>query len=243
LLAFHGYGNDAGAFIPFRGFLHNEYTILSFDLPHHGASKWPDNTLLKKTDLFELIESLKETYNTDKVSLLGYSMGGRVCMTIAEYMPESVDKVVLIATDGLAVNKLYYFCTRTFIGKRIFRNMLAKPERYFKIIEWLKRTKRLDPTRYKFVMQHLQSAEQRRFLLQVWPCMSELIPDPGKLKRVIKQYRLPVFIFMGVYDRIMPVSLAEKFRHGLDTVQVFILEKGHRVFDNENARQIAKSLL
>ncbi len=243
LLAFHGYGNNALIFQPFREYLSAAYTMLSFDLPFHGASNWPDDTLLAKTDLTEMVQKLMARYNVDRVSLLGYSMGGRVCTTIVELLPANIRMVTLIATDGLATNRLYYFCTRTLLGKKIFSNMLKKPGRYFRIIEWLRKTNRLDPTRYKFVMQHLKSADQRQFLLRVWPSMSDLVPDPKKLKQAIKQYHIPVYIFMGTYDRIMPISLAERFKRGLDTVQLFVLEKGHRVFDDKNTRLIADTLL
>ena len=48
---------------------------------------------------------------------------------------------------------------------------------------------------------------------------------------------------MGTHDKIMPPTLAEKFKTGLDTVQLYILDKGHRIFDDESAEQIAHSLL
>ena len=243
LLAFHGYGNDALIFAPFKEYLAAEYTILSFDLPHHGDSKWPDNTLLTQSDLISLVEAIKEKHKATKLSLVGYSMGGRICMAIAQHMPQYMDKVVLIAADGLTTNSVYYFCTRTWIGKKIFMNMLRKPARYLGLIDLLKRIKILDPTRYRFVTHHLKSAENRNFLLQVWSCTSDLVPEPRRLREVIRQYRIQVFIFMGAHDRIMPVSLAKRFGKGLDTVQVFILDKGHRVFDDENARRIAESLL
>ncbi len=243
LLAFHGYGNNAGVFDPFRPYITDVYTVISFDLPHHGKSKWSEGIPLGLNDLVSLVEAIRKKYNADKVSLLGYSMGGRVCMTIVAQKPEWVDKVVLIATDGLKINRLYYFCTRTYIGRLLFRKMVEKPGLYFRFLDWMKKTTRLDAGRHKFVTQHFQSPEHRRFLIEVWLGTKELIPDLPALKRAILKYRIPVFIFMGVYDRIMPPSLGEKFRIGLDTVEVITLEKGHRVFDETNAHLIAEHFL
>lgn len=243
LLAFHGYGNRAELFAPFRDYLHKEYTILSIDLPHHGITKWDGTLLLRKRDLRMLVEALMKKYGAQKVTLMGYSMGGRVSMTIVECMPERIEKIALIATDGLAVNKLYYFCTRTAVGRRMFRDVLKRPERYHRWIKWLKKMNLVDPTRYRFVMQHLQSEDSRRLLLDIWMSMSDLIPAEAAVKRLVKRFRIPIFIFMGAYDRIMPPVLAEQFKKGLDTVQVFTLERGHRVFDDTNAHEIAKHLL
>jgi pimeloyl-ACP methyl ester carboxylesterase len=242
LLAFHGYGDEASIFSPLRDYLLQEYTFLSIDLPHHGESKW-EHGMLYKDELFELVRRLMTEYNAEKVSLLGYSMGGRVCLTILEHMPQAVDKVVLLATDGLAVNFFYFFFTRTSIGKRVFNNMLEKPGPYLKTIEWLRKRNLVNASRYKFVMHFLQEEEGRKFLQKVWPDMSDLMPSPSKLRLVIKKHHIPVNVIMGAHDKIIPPALAKKFGKGLDTVKVCILEKGHRVFDNENAQQIAGHLL
>ena len=37
--------------------------------------------------------------------------------------------------------------------------------------------------------------------------------------------------------------LAERFAEGLSGVRVFIPQKGHRIFDSENVREIAQKLL
>ena len=243
LLAFHGYGDDARIFDPFREHLSKEYTMLSFDLPHHGDSKWPDDTKLAKQDLFELVETLKATYKVEKVSLLGHSMGGRVCLSIVESMPENIDKVALIAADGLSINFYYYFLTRTYIGRKLFKKMLERPGRFFGVINWLNKKNLVNASRHKFVMNFLQSEESRKLLWQVWPGMSDIIPSPTKLKRLIRQYQIPVSIFMGANDKITPPHLGKNFKSDLDTVQLYVLEKGHRVFDHENAEHIAQCLL
>ena len=49
-----------------------------------------------------------DTFAVDKVALAGYSMGGRVCLTITELLPELIDRVLLIASDGLVFNPLYF---------------------------------------------------------------------------------------------------------------------------------------
>jgi pimeloyl-ACP methyl ester carboxylesterase len=178
-----------------------------------------------------------------KCRLLVIVWGGRVCLAILECMPGNIDKVTLIATDGLEVNSYFYFFTRTFIGKLLFRNLLEKPRNYLRAIEWLKDIKLVDPSRHKFVLHFLHSVAGRDMLLRVWPAMRYIISRPEKLKAAIGKYKIPVSIFMGANDKIMPPSLAEKFKRGLDTVQLHVLDKGHRVLDNENAQQIAKSLL
>src|SRR5207249_923794 len=125
---------------------------------------WAQDTKLAKKDLLALVDVLKTTYKVDKVSLLGYSMGGRVCLTIVQSIPATIDKAVLIAADGLEINLYYYFFTRTFIGSKIFKYMLEKPETFLKITDWLKNKKLVDASRHKFVMGYLKPEAGRKFL-------------------------------------------------------------------------------
>jgi pimeloyl-ACP methyl ester carboxylesterase len=243
LIAFHGYGNEAGIFAPFKKNLEKDFTLFSIDLPHHGKSKWSDNVPLRKKDLITLVAALKNEMNVEKFSLLGYSIGGRVCLTIMALLPRLTEKVLLIAPDGLKFNPLYFFVTKTFTGRRFFKNVLTKTHKYLKIIDWLKEKKLLNSYRHQFVMHYVESESSRRFLLNVWPALSELVPTSKKLKAVIEKYKMPVYIFMGNQDRIIPPALASKFKNGLDTVRVFVLEKGHRVFDYDTAPQMAKCLI
>ncbi len=242
LLAFHGYGNDAHIFKPIEEYLGEEFTILSFDLPHHGKSIWSNAPLTKK-DLAQLVETVKKEYNVDKVSLLGYSLGGRVCLTMIEILPASIEQATLLATDGLVQNHYYSFFTNNYFGEKMFRNMLERPARYFKVMDWFKRLHLVHPSRHKFAMHSLGTPEARNLLLKVWPAMSQLIPLPSRLKSVIAKYHIPVALYMGANDKIMPPRLGAQFKSGLDTVQLHILNRGHIIFDHENAGEIAQSLL
>ena len=73
--------------------------------------------------------------------------------------------------------------------------------------------------------------------------MSDLTPSPSRLKNIIRKYSIRITLFMGANDKIMPPGLGEQFKAGLDTVQLHVLDRGHRIFDHENAEQIARSLL
>ena len=174
--------------------------------------------------------------------MLGYSIGGRVCLKIIELMPENIDKTVLLAPDGLTFNTLYYFVTRNFIGKKLFRSFLQEPSKYMHWVERAKKNKWIDESRYKFAMRYLQSPTSREFLWKVWPCMAHIIPDINKVKKAISKYALPVEIFMGKHDRIIPVSQARSFQKELDSVQLHILDRGHHMFDAETVPQISSAL-
>lgn len=243
LLAFHGYGNSASLFRPFADALGKDYCILSFDLPHHGNSSWPGTAALTLEGLKSLVDEVMKQHSVQQVSLMGYSLGGRICMSFLERFPELVGKVLLLASDGLVVNKYYYFCVRTWLGRRLFVSLTQKPGAYFGLLRVFKKVGAVDEGRHKFITQHFKTDDRRRFLRDVWLCTSELIPDAAHLKSIIQAHSVPLLIVMGKYDKVMPPVLGERFKLGLDTVRLLTLEKGHRVFDETNAAFIAEQFL
>jgi len=243
LLAFHGYGDDAGLFQGMAPYLEEAYTIVSVSLPHHGQSRWPEAAPFTQDDLVSLVEGLLRASGRERLSLAGYSLGGRVCLMLLELMPERLERVLLLAPDGLAPNRLYYFATRAAAGRTLFRRFLEGDGRHNRWIDWLHRCGLLSSVRYKFVMRHVGTEAARRFLLQVWPAMCRLLPDSRKVRRNIRRYHIPVHIFMGRDDRIIPPRAARSFGRGLPEVQVTVLEEGHYLFRRELLREITRCLL
>ena len=243
LLVFHGYGHEGESMHIFEKHLSKEFTCYFFDLPHHGKSVWDKQHLLQAGELAALVETLMKTHRVKKISLLGYSIGGRVCLSIIGAMPQYIQKATLLAPDGLRTDPYYYFFTKNFAGKLIFRQMVENPVIYYKLINFLRSKNLLGESRYKFVMRYLDDEKKRRQLGEAWPVLAELVTGKTYLREIIKEYRIPVTIFMGKYDRVIAPPLAKKFCVGLDTVQLHILEKGHRVYDAHNAAAIAQTLL
>jgi len=243
LLCFHGYGNTANMFAPLLQHLQNEYTIISVDLPHHGKTEWQSPHKMQVKELMSVVWMFKNEFKVEKVSLMGYSMGGRMCLKVVEMMPEAVDKVVLIAPDGLSFNSFYYFLTRTLVGKRLFRSFLVKPERYYPVIDWARRRNIVSEARYKFAMQYLQAPESRNFLLNVWPAMCLVLPQNSRVRVMVNKYKIPVHLFMGNFDKVIPPDMGKRFKKGMDTVHLHIVNKGHRVMDDDTLPQIAQCLL
>jgi pimeloyl-ACP methyl ester carboxylesterase len=243
LLAFHGYGNNATMLLQIASYLKNEFTVFSIDLPHHGNSGWPAYKHLEPAQLNVLMQQIMRMHGVEKVSLMGYSMGGRICLKIAEQMPDSVDKLILIASDGLAFNPFYYFVTRTTPGKYLFSSFLTNPKRFLPMVDMAKKYNWIDASRYKFAMQYLKAENDRAFLLKVWPCMAHILPDYKKLKQLLHSHKIPTHLFMGAYDKIIPVSMAHKFCAEMGNISLHIIEKGHRVFDEDTMPQIAQCLL
>lgn len=242
LVSFHGYGNDCNIFSDFCNAIGNEFTCINIDLPHHGNSEWSD-LKFNEEQLTQLIKELKTQFEVDKVMLVGYSIGGRVCLKLAELIPKSIEQVILLASDGLRFNSFYYFLTSTTSGKGLFNSFLNNPKPYNIFIETVRKLGMINAVRYNFAMRYVRSEKDRAFLLKVWPCLSLLIPDINKLKSIVAQHNMKIGVFMGKDDVIIPPSLGREFKKNIPSANLVILDKGHKILDADTIPVIVKYIL
>lgn len=242
LLAFHGYGNDADLFAPLAAQVAGRFTTIAVDLPHHGQSEWPAAHPWTKEDLVAMVRAFMQERKVQQITLIGFSLGGRVCLTLAEQVPELIDRLVLVASDGLVPNAFYQFVTRNFAGKRLFHHFLDKPERYLQLIGWLQQHNWIDASRRKFVEHHAGLPAARAFLKKVWPNLYLLVPDQQQVRRNIEQHKIDTEVYMGKQDRVIPLKHAYTFAAGHPHIRVHELDKGHRILDEATIALIAQQL-
>lgn len=228
LIAFHGFGNNADIFIPLAQELANEYTTVSIDLPGHGKTKWQSRHF-KKKDLMAIVQGIRNEFGVEQFSLLGYSLGGRICLNIVEQQPNWVESLVLLASDGLQKNFWYNIATRNVIGKAVFNKMIAAPERWLGRVDFLRKYKIIDESRFKFARTNLTDEKVRHQLSYVWPVTSQLVANITIVKWNLNKHKIDTHIFMGKHDRIFPPIQGERFIKNLKTAKLHVLDTGHNL--------------
>lgn len=241
LIAIHGFGNDASIFKPLAQALSADYTVVSIDLPGHGKTKW-NKTYFEKQDLMAIVQGIKLEFGVAQFSLVGFSLGGRVCLSIVELQPDWIDKLILLASDGLEKNFWYNVATRNVFGKMAFKRMLQNPEAWLKHVDKLRQWNIIDASRFKFAKTHLTDKNIRHRLSYVWPVTSKLIVSVILVKWHIRKHKIETHLYMGEHDRIFPPGQGEKFIRGLKTATLHILNEGHNLI-NEKLIQELKTIL
>src|SRR5690606_1492944 len=161
LIAFHGFGQHAAVFHQLAEFLNANYTVVAFDFPGQSAHLWREKHYPDTKLLWHFIQKISAEFGVDKVSLLGYSMGGRMAMCLTEYYPERVEQLVLLAPDGLQQNIWYRLATHTFCGRLIFHQVIRHPESWMKRIDLLIEKGVVSSRWQKLVRNTLKSHEFR----------------------------------------------------------------------------------
>lgn len=103
ILAIHGWLDNAASFIPLMQSLpHFNWTAI--DLPGHGHSfHRPQHSHYHFIDWVSDLATLIQQEFTEKVTLVGHSLGGMLATVIAGLYPELISKLVLIDSAGLVV--------------------------------------------------------------------------------------------------------------------------------------------
>jgi 2-succinyl-6-hydroxy-2,4-cyclohexadiene-1-carboxylate synthase len=101
LLLLHGFTGNIRTWDFISPDLTGEFRLIKLDLPGHGQSSLPKRAIATG-DLAHRIGEFSLLLGLDKISLLGYSMGGRIAMHLALLLPELIRNLILIgASPGI----------------------------------------------------------------------------------------------------------------------------------------------
>ena len=241
VVCFHGFGEFAKTFDPIAASL-SDHTLIAIDLPFHGETIWREGLECSIEDMLEIIRLCPEI-GEKPYGLMGYSMGGRVVLSLYEAMPDKISYIVLIAPDGLKVNQWYWFATQTFMGKRIFRYTMSKPAWFNGLLHAGQKSGFVNESIMKFVHRYIDDTAMRDKVYQVWTTMRKFTPRLPKVKSLIKKKQTPVYLIFGKYDRIIVPKFGERFIRDIEEwCRMEILEAGHQVLHPRYADVIARAL-
>lgn len=101
LLLLHGIGDSSRTWVPLMRRLARRYTVIAPDLLGHGDSDKPraDYSVAAYANG---MRDLMEVLGIDRATIVGHSLGGGVAAQIAYQYPERCERLVLVATGGVA---------------------------------------------------------------------------------------------------------------------------------------------
>ncbi len=243
VICFHGYGEEAAIFGFMAKYAGNQYTFYSIDLPFHGKTEWKDGLTFTVTDLQQIVEQIIGTHHST-FSLLGFSLGGRVALSLYQTIPEKIEKIILLAPDGLKVNSWYWLATQTWLGNKFFALTMRKPGWFLGTLNLLNKLKLINASIFKFVNYYIGDAEVRRLLYARWTTLRKIKPDIQKIKGLIIENKTPVRLVYGEHDRIILSSVGEKFRKGIEEhCTLTVTHSGHQVLHEKHVEEILPALL
>ncbi|MCS7018831.1 MAG: alpha/beta hydrolase [Cytophagales bacterium] len=211
LIAFHGFGQDGTFFAPLQQAM-PQYTIYAIDLFFHGKSHWADPTMrLTKNVWRELLNNFLATHHISEFDLMGFSMGGRIALVTYELFAAQINRLWLLAPDGIKSNAWYRVATRNCFLQGLFRYVTAEDKNLFHYgVQVLEKHQLLHPTLAKIAQQQMRTPALRRRVYNTWMLYRYLEPHLSKIAGLVRQYRPQVHIITGEYDRVIRPQYMQK---------------------------------
>jgi pimeloyl-ACP methyl ester carboxylesterase len=247
---FHGYGEDALSFSFLEKHAGAEYTFFAIDLPFHGQTKWNEGYHCSVTDIQKIIDQIMADNGREpetgirKLTLIGYSLGGRVALALYEKMSPCIDRLVLLAPDGLKVNFWYWLSTQTSVGNAVFSFTMKHPSWFFGFLKGLNKLRLVNASIFKFVNYYIGDKEVRTLLYARWTTLRKLKPNIDHIKEQINGHKTKVRLVYGMHDRIILSTVGEKFSKGIgEHCTISVIRSGHQVLHEKHANELLPALL
>lgn len=167
-----------------------------------------------------------------------------MALSLYEVLPQKINKLILLAPDGLKVNFWYWLSTQTWMGNKFFAFTMKHPGWFFGLLQVMNKLKLVNASIFKFVKHYIDDKQVRQLLYQRWTTLRKIKPGISNIKAHIKQNNTKVRLVYGIHDRIILSSVGEKFRRGMeDYCDVNIIHSGHQVLHEKHVEEILPALL
>lgn len=243
VLALHGYGEDGSLYASLAQEMADTHRFLCLDLPLHGETSW-ELPEFKVDHLLEVIVLLQQRYGFVGLSLAGFSMGGRLAAALACTAPAWLHAVWLFAPDGWKPSIGYQIATQTKLGNRFFRYTMHHPGWLFLAFRLAAATGLMHASLQRFLVRFISTKKERILLYKRWTMFSDFRVQSTAYQQAERNIGFNTFLFLGKYDRVIPLQHAIPLQRILGTTLHFhVLDTGHRILDPQLSKQIAALLL
>lgn len=247
LFCFHGFGQDGTSFQVLEKELGHNYTLLAIDFPFHGKTEWNEWLIMSPEDLLNILDLINLERGGDPqkkitFSILAYSLGGRIALHLLQIIPDQIEKMVLIAPDGLQVNFWYWLGTQTWAGNKLFAYTMKNPKWFFNLLNIFYKSGLLNKSIIKFVHLNIDDKNLRLTLYSRWTTMRKFKPKLSAIKQIAIQNKIPVHLVFGSYDRIILSKRGNLLKQDNDQVSVTVLDAGHELLKEKYVPVIASLL-
>ena len=227
LLVLHGFGQSGQVFSPVNQAIGHQFTVVAIDLFLHGGSLYGAGHILTKPDWQRLIGAFLKDSRIDRFSLMGFSLGGRFALAMAEAFADRLDQLILIAPDGITHSPWYQLATATHVGRRLFQyglRHLSTLNQLGHALVWLGM---LNRTAMRFAELSLSTTRQRALVYAVWTQFRLIDPDIEEVATLLNQHLVQVRFFLGAFDRIIPSAYILPLTNKLRRYELTVLRTGH----------------
>lgn len=241
LIALHGFGDQAKLFLALEDALKNDYTVYAVNLPYHGQTQWQEDSFSKNNirDLFEIV--LKREQKT-RFELMGFSYGGRIVLASLFDVINRLDKIYLIAPEGIQAKGMFSAQIVPVWLRRVLKKSITNPEWLISIMEVCYKIGILSRFNYNFIKINISTEKRRERIFNTWIFLNDFKINLTRTRKLVKETTLPVELYFGKYDEIIPLGIGEKLSGEIPNIRLNVIDEGHLLI-NEKLNELIRDQL
>jgi pimeloyl-ACP methyl ester carboxylesterase len=247
IIAFHGFGRTGKDFHAFEESLGDIATIHAFDLPFHGESLSPADRAERPFTPYELRDffaAFADSIGAKRFVMMGYSLGGRVALSLLETMPERITRAILIAPDGLKKKPWYRALASSSWGRSRYAVFLERPQRVQWIIRMAHRLGMINEKMERFLTGQIATREQRQLVHDVWLSFRHIEVDLFDVVEHVREKRIPVDLIFGEFDSVIKPGTGKKLAaFAPEAIRFHQVPQGHQLLNATVGALLRKELL
>lgn len=221
LLAFHGFADTGAMYAPLEQIIGNQYTIIAPDLPFHGQTQWPKADF-NQEDLLEWIIAVCVAEGKTRFSIMGYSFGARLVLALTPRLEQQLDKLYLLAPEGLGTQGMGLAQQTPMWLRRAFRTLYPAALAAAK-------SGLLPDSIARFLRTNLSTRARVARTFACWYSMRYFPVSMDKSKAFLGKSRIFTCIVAGKNDPLMNLPALHRFAEGVPNIKLCLPEAGHRL--------------
>lgn len=201
ILFFHGFGQDHLAFSIYFSALEKTHTCYSIDLFYHGKSDWPDKKVTKAV-LSKTLSAFLDQEGISTFTVVGFSLGGRFCISAFTSFADRIDRVILIAPDGIHQSPWYRIAVSRLFNP-LFKFLMAHPSAFDTFVRFFEMTGFVSGTLVKFSKKELSTPENRTRVYFSWTHLKPIQVKPELFATLLHTHKKTCDLILGSKDSII----------------------------------------
>jgi pimeloyl-ACP methyl ester carboxylesterase len=254
IIALHGFARPCEDHLVWKEVWPEPRRMISIHLAHHGRSAPRSKSLSEDAalppDLFlQALQEIavQEGCHSDGMDLIGYSIGGRIAMSLLVLSPTQWERVVLLAPDGLKKALFYDLTVHTIWGRWLWMTLDRHADRVNGSIHWLSQRKLLPKHLAQFALFHTETHEMRMMVWKGWRAHRLFWPSLKDLARAMESGPADgMHLFFGERDKVIPPSnamaLKKRVNNRLNHVNFHVLPSGHAMLREDAIKQLIQRI-
>lgn len=225
LVTLHGFGQSARDFqvieeaFPGHQFYH-------LNLFFHDSYLHPAHRPLSPTKWLELFAKFLAVERIENFNLAGFSIGCRFVYPVSESYVSRIETVMLFAPEG--ENFSFWYRASVSLFRKLFKLIVFRPAIFFSMLNMLVRIKLLNNSVARFARSQMKSRSKRWLVYMSWVHFRWLRFNLNKWSQIIKNHQVPVIIFTGDKDHMIPAGNAKPIYRKLKKVTHYHIKSGHQ---------------